>query len=304
MIAKFFHNASWTALPERSGDNALNAQAISLNNKGCVRTEASSRFACRRSPRRWSLAGLGGCSGWLSSMMSLALVLSLNISSAATNEVFKQGILLNDAGKFPEAAAVFRKEIQAQPSAGALVNLGLAEWQSGHAGAAILAWERAGWVDPFDERARKNLAFARQVAQVDAPELRWFETASMWLPPNAWVWLAGGGLWLGLGAVVLPRVCRWRKSGAQQTLAALGFCLFIAAMTANFGVVTRTNFGVVLKKNAPLLLTPTQEGEIISTLSAGESARVTRRRGNFLFIRTTMGSGWVARENFGFLVEK
>ena len=103
---------------------------------------------------------------------------------------------------------------------------------------------------------------------------------------------------------MLPRVFRRRKSGAQQTLAALGLCLFLAAMTANVGVVTRTNLGVVLKKNAPLLLTPTRDGEIVSTLSAGESARVMRRRGNFFYLRTAMGSGWIARENFGFVVEK
>lgn len=303
MSDKFFQNVSWTALAERSGDSAFVRTGRLLNSAIFARTKAASRFAGRRSPRRFSVAGRGGCIGLLW-VIIWALMVSKNTSSAAPNDFFQKGVELNRAGQFPEAAAAFQSSIQSRPSAGALVNLGLAEWQSGHAGPAILAWERAGWIDPFNQLVAQNLMVARTVAQVDAPELRWFETASTWLAPNAWVWLAGAGLWLGVGALVLPRVFRWRKSGAQQTLAALGFSLFIAAMTANVGVVTRTNLGVVLKKNAPLLLTPTHEGEIISTLSAGESGRVTRRRGNFFFIRTAMGSGWVARENFGFVVER
>ncbi len=218
---------------------------------------------------------------------------------AATNDFFTDGIVLSHAGQFPEAAAAFENSAKRQPSSGALVNLGLAEWQRGHAGAAMLAWERAQWIDPFDASARANLKFARAVAQVDGPELKWFEAASTWLPPNAWVWLAGASLSLAAGALVLPGIFRRRKAGWQQSLAALGFCVFIVSLTANFGVVSRTQIGFVLKKNAPLLLTPTREGEIISTLTAGEPARKLRTRGNYFFIRTLNGAGWVEREQFG-----
>ena len=173
------------------------------------------------------------------------------------------------------------------------MNLGIAEWQRGHAGAALLAWERAQWIDPFDARAESNLKFARQVAQVEAPELKWFETVSTLMSPNAWLWLAGVSLWLAVGALVLPRVFRRIKSGGQHALAALALGIFIFALTANFGVVSRMNLGFVLKKNAPLQLTPTREGEIISLLNAGEAARVLRRRGDYFFIRTGMAAGWI-----------
>ncbi len=239
-------------------------------------------------------------------LRALVVTFSLFVANAysATNDFFTQGMALNQAGQFPEAAAAFQSDLKHQVSPGALVNLGIAEWQGGHAGAAMLAWERAAWLDPYDERAKQNLKFARQVTQVDAPELRWHEKISAVLPSAAWGWLAGVGLWLATGALVLPRVFRWRKSGGPQALAALGVGIFILALTAEFGVAGRTNLGVVLKKNAPLLLTPTRAGEMILTLNAGESARVLRARGNFYFIRTLMGAGWVARENIGFVVEK
>ena len=178
------------------------------------------------------------------------------------------------------------------------MNLGLAEWQRGHAGAAILAWEQARWIDPFDSRAEANLKFARQVAQVDAPQLKWFETASTWLPPNTWVWLAGASLWLAVGLLVLPGIFRRRKAGWHQMLAALAFGGFLFCLTANFGVVSRTQIGFVVKKNALLRLTPTREGEVISTLAAGEPARKLRTHGSYLLIRTTGASGWIDQGEF------
>ena len=229
-----------------------------------------------------------------------ALFLAVELSRASsTNEFFAQGVALDRAGRFPEAAAAFEKSAQARPAAGTLANLGLAEWQRGHAGAAILEWEQARWIDPFDLRAENNLKFARAVAQVDEPPLKWFEAASLWLPPDAWVWLAGASLWLAVGALTLPRFFRRRKSGWQQALAAIGLGIFLAGMTGNIGVVSRTNLGFVLKKNAPLLLTPTREGEVISNLNAGEPARRLRTRGDYFFIRTANGAGWIARDAFG-----
>jgi tetratricopeptide (TPR) repeat protein len=217
---------------------------------------------------------------------------------AATNDFFAQGIAACGAGQFSEAVVAFENSIKTRPAAGTLVNLGIAEWQRGHAGAAILAWEQARWIDPFDSRAGANLKFARQVAQVDAPQLKWFETASTWLPPDAWVWLAGASLWLVVGLLVLPGIFRRRKAGWQQTLAALAFGFFLFSMTVNLGVVSRTQTGFVLKKNAPLLLTPTHEGEIIATLPAGEPARKLRAHGNYLFIRTAGESGWIEQGGF------
>ena len=216
-----------------------------------------------------------------------------------TGDQFESGYASCQAGQFPEAAAAFERSARVQPAAGTLVNLGIAEWQRGHAGAAILAWEQARWVDPFDPHAGANLKFARQVAQVDAPRLKWFEAASTWLPAEAWVWLAGSSLWLAVGMMTLPGVLRWRKSGWQQALAAMAWGFFLFSLTANLGVASRTQIGFVLKKDAALLLTPTRESEVISMLSGGESARRIRTRGDYIFVRTAFAAGWIRREQFG-----
>jgi hypothetical protein len=229
----------------------------------------------------------------------LALVCAAEIGrGAATNDFFAQGVEACNAGKFPEAAAAFATAAGRQPSSGTFDNLGIAEWQSGHAGAAILAWERAGWIDPFDRRAQENLQFARQVTQLDGPRLKWYEAESAWLPAPMWVWLAGAGLWLMAGAMILPGVFRLSKSGWQQMLAALGLCVLLFSLTANFGIASRARLGFVVKKDAQLLLTPTRQGEIISTLTDGEPARALRTRGNYLLIRTGEATGWIDRKQF------
>ena len=224
--------------------------------------------------------------------------------AADTNDFFGQGLALARAGQFPEAAAAFDKSGQDRPAVGTLVNAGIAEWQRGHAGAAILAWEQARWINPYDARAAGNLKFARAVAQVDAPDLAWFETVSTWLPANVWVWLAGASLWLGVGMLVLPGIFRRRKAGWHQALAAVAFGVCLFGLTANYGVVSRTGIGFVLKKNAPLRLTPTQTAEVVSTLTAGEPARRLRTRGNYFLIRTSFGSGWIERDGFGLVNPK
>ena len=222
---------------------------------------------------------------------------------AVTNNFFANGLAAARAGNFSDAATAFENELKSQPSSGAFVNLGIAEWQRGCAGAAMRAWERAVWLDPFDERAQQNLKFARIVAQVDAPEWRWHEKVSTWLPANAWLWVAGAGWWLAAGALVLPRVFRRKKSGGQQMLVAFGVVVFIFALVANVGVVSRTDIGLVLRKNTPLRLTPTSGSELISTLAAGEPVRRVKSRSNYFFIRTPMAAGWVERGQVGMVNE-
>ena len=244
-------------------------------------------------PKRFSVRG--------QCVLALLILLTglLSPGRAAAGDAFAHGVQLSQAGQFPEAAAAFQDAVRAQPAAGTLVNLGLAEWQRGHAGAAILAWEQARWIDPADPRAAANLNFARQVAQVEEPELKWYETVSTWSAPHAWGWLAVGALWFGVGLLVVPRVFRWSPAAWRHWLAALAFGIFLFSLTGNAGVWSRTQIGFVLKMNAPLQLTPTRGGEVVATLAAGQPVRQVRKRGDYVFVLTPGGSGWLAQDGFG-----
>lgn len=239
-------------------------------------------------------------------MMNFVFVLlGALVSSAATNnDAFTRGVELSQDGQFPQAAAAFQSAASNCPSAGAFVNLGLAEWQRGHAGPAILAWEQARWIDPYETRAEANLEFAREALQVEPPVLKWHESVSTWLPPNAWVWSAGSSLWLAVGMVVLPSIFRQRKASWHQFLAALFFGVFLFSLASNYGVISRANIGFVVKKNVSLRLTPTHGSEVICTLSAGEPVRQIHKRGQYFFVRTADASGWLQANDFRLVCPK
>lgn len=235
-------------------------------------------------------------------LLGIATLLSLAHRSGATAESdFKAGLVAFESGQFAPAAEAWRASARIEPAIGTLLNLGLAEWRRGRAGAAILAWEQAAWVDPFDARVRNNLKFARETVSVETPTLTWYETTSSWLPANDWAWITGAGLTLALGMVTLPSALRWRKAGWHQALAALGLCVFLLSIPAHWGVVTRTEIGFVLERKTPLRLTPTEESEVLFELAPGEPARRVRSRGAFIFIRTANLSGWIARDQFGLI---
>jgi tetratricopeptide (TPR) repeat protein len=234
-------------------------------------------------------------------LLCLTCALAAGAAGAETRpaELFERGSQAYLAGGYSQAASLFGEAVTASPSPGALHNLGNAEWQRGRPGPAILAWERAQWLNPFSSNTRINLRFARKAAQLDAPDLSWYEICSTWLPVNAWGWIAGCSFWIALGLVLLPGPLRWRKADWHQGVAAAGFAIFLLTLPALAGVQTRSRMGVFLQKDTPLRLTPTQHAQVLSKLPAGEMARRERARGNYLYVRTGTAAGWVERTQFG-----
>lgn len=238
-------------------------------------------------------------------VLSLAILLWLAAvfpARSATNS-FARGLAAYEAHDFTGAIQAFKDETQRAPSAEAWHNLGNAEWQGGHPGPAILAWERALWINPRDAEAAASLRFGRQAAPLGELPLRWWETYSTWLPMNAWAWLAAGSFWVAaILAFVMPVILGWRRQAWSQSLAAIGFGLFLLALPGMAGVHTRARLGVVLPPATPLRQTPTQHAHILTRLAAGEVARCQYGRGNYLFIRTSAGdSGWVEKNQFQFI---
>ncbi|EEF57924.1 hypothetical protein Cflav_PD0874 [Pedosphaera parvula Ellin514] len=235
-------------------------------------------------------------------MLLMLCVSNLFAGNPVTTEaLFKQGVQAYAGGEFDQSAEFFRQATTVSPSFGALHNLGNAEWKAGHGGAAILAWEQAQWLSPFSKQTRENLLFARREAQLDAPELTWYEVCSSWLPPDLWIWIAFVSFWLAVALMVLPGALRWRRADWHQGLAVAALALFLLTIPGIIGVHTRTRLGIVLSQEAPLRLTPTSEGQVLVRLHGGEGARLEKQRGKFIFVRTTGGAGWVEGDQLGLI---
>jgi tetratricopeptide (TPR) repeat protein len=241
--------------------------------------------------------------------LRIALALGAGLLSAVafagapdSTAIFKAGATAYKAGDYVIAAEAFSQAGGLTPSTGSFLNLGNSEWRRGRAGRAIVAWERAAWIDPANKAARNNLEFARKAAQLDAPYLAWHEVASTWLPVNWWAWLTGISLWTAIGAALLPGVLRLRRAAWHQALAPLGLVIFLLSLPAHVGVVTRARLGFVLERDTPLRLTPTQEGQYSVRLASGEPARVRRFRGKYAFVHTRRAQGWIETRALGLIV--
>jgi tetratricopeptide (TPR) repeat protein len=223
---------------------------------------------------------------------------------ATSSALFQAGTAAYQSGQYPAAAQAFKDSSALQPSSGTLQNLGLAEWERGQPGPAIVAWERSLWLDPFSPAVRGNLRFARKTALLDAPDLAWYEVVSTWLPANWWAWIGAISFWIAIAAILLPGIFRIRKSAWHQAIAALGLTVFLLTLPAVMGVETRSRIGFIIEKNSPLRWTPTTEADFkLPQLSPGEPARVLRSRGDFLLIkiRSTAETGWVLRNQLALM---
>lgn len=224
--------------------------------------------------------------------------------AASPADLFRDGTTAYRSSDYSGAIKAFRQSANLQPASGTLQDLGLAEWHRGHAGAAILSWEQSLWLEPFNTAARGNLRYARKAAQLEAPELTWYEVVSTWLPANWWAWIAGISFWSTVAMVMLPGILRQPKAAWHQAVAALGLTVFLLSIPAHIGVHTRSRIGFVQQKDTPLRLTPTQEAQSVTRLAAGEPARLERQRGNYVLIRTSRSAGWVERGQFALICRR
>ncbi|HSU54585.1 MAG TPA: hypothetical protein VLT36_11050 [Candidatus Dormibacteraeota bacterium] len=236
---------------------------------------------------------------WTGTILLLVILSTGAMRGAEFEKFFAQGTTAYRAGNYTNAAAAFAESASLQPASGTLQNLGNAEWRAGQAGAAILAWERSLWLDPFNRAAHNNLRFARKALQVESPDLGWFEVISTWLPVSWWAWIAGLSFWVAIAAALMPGILRWRKAGWHQAIAALGLTVFLLSLPAHAGVQTRARLGFVLQKDTGLRLTPTADAQDITKLAAGDPARLVRVRGDYLLVRTSRATGWLRTGEFG-----
>lgn len=233
--------------------------------------------------------------------LMLALFAFAQHSLAADETHFHAGVIAYEAGQYDLAARAFNDALAEKTAPGTLLNLGLAEWRGGRTGEAVVAWEQAAWLDPFNRDVQKNLLYAQETAQLSPVELTWFEQTSTWLPANCWTMIAGGSLWLAVALVTVPGFFRRRKAGWHQTVAALALGIFLLSLAPALGIVTRSKIGIITDKNTRLRLTPTQSAETTASLPPGEPVRALRQHGDYFFVHTQNGDGWVGRGQIRFL---
>ena len=106
-------------------------------------------------------------------------------------------------GSYDEAAGLFQKIVdQRGYSAPLCFDLANAEAKAGHAGAALLNYERARYLAPGDKEIDHNLQLERKKAGLEPNTYRWWQVALRSIDWTVWMTAIAAGLVLIFIAIV------------------------------------------------------------------------------------------------------
>lgn len=198
-------------------------------------------------------------------------------------------------GTYAEAAEQWREEIsQAGATAPLLAALGNAEWKLGRKGRAMICWERALLLNPYDPVAAAGLRHAQNAGGVERPASSWYEDYARPIGANAWLLLAVGAAWTGLLCLLLPRLRRqpageWNQRMRMGAVTVLALCI-----PGLWGAYTHSQRSVVRRTEVSLRLTPTTLGEPMIGVAEGDVVRAGRGFNGHIRVTTAAGKvGWV-----------
>jgi tetratricopeptide (TPR) repeat protein len=174
-------------------------------------------------------------------------------------------------GKFAEAARVYQKLIEAEPSGVLYYNLGNAWFKAGQPGRAIAAYLRATQLNPRDPNLRFNLRFVREkVTGKDTPVGPAWQRALATLTLNEWARSCAAAFW-GWFLLLILRELRpaWRRPlRTYLVLAALGTLLLAGALTAAWRQ-SQVQTAVVIRSEAVVRQGPLDRSPVAFKLRDG-----------------------------------
>jgi tetratricopeptide (TPR) repeat protein len=179
-------------------------------------------------------------------------------------------------------------------SAGLLSALGNAEWRLGRKGRAMVCWERALLLDPFDPVALAGIRHARNAGGAERPAMTWSEDYASCLTADAWLLLATAAFWTALLCVLVPRLRRRSASEWNHRTRVISLTLLALCVPGLWGSRSLSARAVVRKADVSLRLTPTQFGEPLNGLAEGDVLRTDRPLNGHVRVITADGkTGWV-----------
>jgi tetratricopeptide (TPR) repeat protein len=185
-------------------------------------------------------------------------------------------------------------------------DLGNALFKLGQVGPAILQYERARYLDPWNHEIDNNLQLARKSAGLDPNSFTWWQVMIRIIPINTWLYMVEGGLvlftltmvssvWLipqlSAGPLKIGRLC-------VRSIFFFGTPLFLFivffATLAYASSLRDLSQGVVIIKDPPLLISPTERAEKVDVLPEGDVVLVEQNSGSFIEVDARDRKfGWV-----------
>jgi len=179
-------------------------------------------------------------------------------------------------------------------TAGRLAALGNAEWRLGRKGRAMVCWERALLLDPFDPVATAGIRHALNAGGTDRPAFTWTEDYAAILTADAWLILATLSFWIAFLCIIVPRLRRRAASEANHRARVISLTLLVLCIPGLWGSRELSARAVVRKTEISLRLTPTQFGEPLNSVAEGDVVRTGRPLNGHVRVTTADGkTGWL-----------
>jgi hypothetical protein len=230
-------------------------------------------------------------------MRLLALSLAMMVTSLFAGEppAPSAGEQAYAKGEFAGAVEAWQAEAQRDGvSPGLLAALGNAEWRLGRKGRAMVCWERALLLDPYNAVALAGIRHGQNAGGVERPGSTWSENYSAVLSADLWLIIAAVSFWAALLAILLPRLRRQPASEWNQRIRVTAFTLLALCIPGLWGARSSANRAVVRKTEISLRLTPTLQGEPTQAVSEGDVVRTGRGFNGHIRVTTADGkSGWL-----------
>ena len=222
-----------------------------------------------------------------------------------TVELYRQGNLLYEGGKYEEASRTYERIIERGTRNGHVYyNLGNAYYKQDRIGLAILAYERAARLMPRDGDLHTNLDLAKErtVDQI-AGEVPWFGRQALdgVTTNEATVAATAAGFLASLVLVfyLLARRPRTRSATGYALLAAcLVLLMAIGFMSIKIYDSLEHEEAIVLSPTAVVRTSPGASSEPVFTLHEGAMVQLVELRDDWMRIRLPDGkNGWLSQDD-------
>ncbi len=222
-----------------------------------------------------------------------------------TAELYRQGNLLYEGGKFAEASRTYERIIERGIRNGHVYyNLGNAYYKQDRIGLAILAYERATRLMPRDGDLHNNLDLAKERTTDEiAGEVPWFGRQALdGVTVNEATVAATSAGFLASLALVGFLLARRPRTRSVTGYALLVSCLVLLMAAGFLGIKIYDSLvneeAIVLQPTAEVRTSPDASSEPVFTLHEGAKVQLVEHRDDWLRIRLPDGkNGWLSQDD-------
>ncbi len=241
------------------------------------------------------------------------LLVSLSTSAQTTTSLFEAANALYKDGKFDKALERYQQiEQQDQVSSALYFNMANCYYKLNKVGPTIYYYEKALLLDPLNEDAKNNLAFAKLLT-IDAIEAlpesvfqKLDRSVIKKLSYGQWAWLSIGSAFLvSLFFLLFHFSYTPSKKRVFFVLSGLSLVFFIVSLSLSFkeyNYSKTTVFGIIYAEKTNVKNAPTLNSEDVFTLHEGTKVTVLDSVDNWKKIKLSDGNiGWVIGEELKLL---